>query len=77
MLSLLMKPGDRKKIPAMQAAFFPTFNIMSGKPVAFFVREFNSKIGNEVRDFGDGSPEICVKSDFVLKKDAAKERKFA
>jgi len=70
------KEEPQKKIPTIQASFFPTVNIKAGEAVAFFVRTFNMHIGNEVFDFGDESPEILVKSNFVKKKEASKG-KFA
>ena len=60
---------DRNKpdqtIPAMQPAYHPTLNIEPGDPVTFLVRTFNTAVGNEVWDFGDGSPQITVKSETV------------
>lgn len=56
-------PGET--IPAMQPAYHPTLNIKPGDPVTFLVRTFNTDFGNEVWDFGDGSPQVTVKSEFV------------
>ncbi len=49
-------------IPVMQPAFHPTLDIGPGDPVTFLVRTFNTDTGNEVWDFGDGSPTVPVKS---------------
>jgi len=51
-----------KPIPVMHAAYHPTLDIKSGDPVTFVVRTFNTESGNEVWDFGDGSPLVTVKS---------------
>ncbi len=71
---------DRKNpehtIPAMQPAYHPSLNIKPGDPVTFLVRTFNTDFGNEVWDFGDGSPQVSVKSDFVDKNNSSKG-KFA
>jgi murein DD-endopeptidase MepM/ murein hydrolase activator NlpD len=53
------------RIPVLQPAYYPTLNIKKGDPVTFLVRTFNTDFGNEVWDFGDGSPMVSVKSDTV------------
>lgn len=63
-------------IPAMQPAYHPSLNIKPGDPVTFLVRTFNTDFGNEVWDFGDGSPQVTVKSEFVEKNNSSKG-KFA
>lgn len=65
-----------KRIPTLQPAFFPTMNIKAGDPVTFLVRTFNSDIGNEEWNFGDGSPNVKVKSEIVNRSDPTKG-KFA
>jgi murein DD-endopeptidase MepM/ murein hydrolase activator NlpD len=71
---------DRKNpentIPVIQPAYHPSLNIKPGDPVTFLVRTFNTDFGNEVWDFGDGSPKISVKSDTVDRNNATKG-KFA
>ena len=52
-------------IPAIQPAFHPTLNIKPGDPVTFLVRTFNTDVGHEVWDFGDGSPKVSVRSEKV------------
>lgn len=54
---------SHEKIPTMQAAYYPTLDIKTGDSVTFLVRTFNSNIGNEVWDFGDGSALVIVKSE--------------
>ncbi len=54
--------NPEKTMPNLQLAFHPTLNIKPGDPVTFLVRTFNTDFGNEVWDFGDGSPQVTVKS---------------
>ncbi len=68
--------NPEKTIPAMQPAYHPSLNIKPGDPVTFLVRTFNTDFGNEVWDFGDGSPKVTVKSEFVDRKNSNKG-KFA
>jgi murein DD-endopeptidase MepM/ murein hydrolase activator NlpD len=63
-------------IPAIQAAYYPTLNLKPGIPITFLVRTFNTGVGNEVWDFGDGSPQVTVKSETVNRKESSKG-KFA
>jgi len=65
-----------KTIPTLQPAFHPTLNIKAGDPVTFLVRTFNSEIGNEEWNFGDGTPNIKVKCESINKSDPTKG-KFA
>jgi hypothetical protein len=65
-----------KAIPVMQPAYHPTLNIKPGDPVTFLVRTFNTDYGKEVWNFGDGSPQIEVKSEYVDPKHFT-EGKFA
>jgi len=71
---------DRDKpdqsIPVMQPAYHPTLDIKPGDPVTFLVRTFNTDAGNEVWDFGDGSPQVTVKSETVDRRNYT-EGKFA
>ncbi len=53
-------PGQ--PLPAIHAAFHPTFGIKPGNPVTFRVRSFNLESGSETWDFGDGSPPVKVSS---------------
>jgi murein DD-endopeptidase MepM/ murein hydrolase activator NlpD len=57
------KNNPDKLPPAIHAAYYPTFDIKPGDEVTFKVRTFNTTHGNEVWDFGDGSPKVTVKSD--------------
>ena len=49
-------------LPAIHAAYYPTFGITPGEEVTFRVRSFNFDSGNETVDFGDGSPPVSVQS---------------
>jgi hypothetical protein len=59
------RDGQEQTIPAIQPAFHPTLNIRPGDPVTFLVRTFNTDVGHEVWDFGDGSPKVSVRSETV------------
>jgi len=49
-------------VPAIHAAYYPTFGIKPGDPVTFRVRSFNFDKGKETWDFGDGSPPAFAQS---------------
>ena len=49
--------------PTIHPVYYPTTGIRPGDPVTFKVRSFRTTDGNEVWDFGDGSPPVKVKSD--------------
>jgi len=49
--------------PTIHAVYYPTFNVKPGDEVTFKVRSFRTTHGNEVWDFGDGSPKVAVQSD--------------
>ena len=59
-------------IPVLHAAFHPSLNIKAGDPITFLVRTFNTMVGTEEWDFGDGSPIVKVKSEAPDKKDPTK-----
>jgi murein DD-endopeptidase MepM/ murein hydrolase activator NlpD len=54
-----------RTIPTIHASYFPTLGIKPGDTVSFFARTFNSNTGHEAWDFGDGSPHLFAKSDYV------------
>jgi hypothetical protein len=56
---------EEQTIPAIQPAYHPTLDIKPGDPVTFLVRTFNTDVGQEIWDFGDGSPTVAVKSETV------------
>ena len=49
--------------PTIHAAYYPTFDIEPGDEITFKVRAFRTTHGNEIWDFGDGSPKATVQSD--------------
>ena len=49
--------------PTIHPAYAPTMNVRAGESVTFKVRSFRTTFGNETWDFGDGSPQVTVKSD--------------
>ncbi|QDU21778.1 putative peptidase [Urbifossiella limnaea] len=49
--------------PSIHAAYAPTTGIKPGDNVTFLVRTFRTVEGKEVWDFGDGSPQVEVRSD--------------
>jgi murein DD-endopeptidase MepM/ murein hydrolase activator NlpD len=53
--------------PSLHAAYAPTFDIRPGDPVTFQVRASRITGGDEVWDFGDGSPPVRTRSDGNLK----------
>jgi len=65
-----------RPVPTIQPAFYPTLNIKADDPVTFYVRTFNTGPGEEVWDFGDGSPAVAVKSEPVDRQKYT-EGKFA
>ena len=67
---------EEQTIPAIQPVYYPSLDIKPGDPVTFLVRTFNTDVGNEVWDFGDGSPLVTVKSETVDRQDFIKG-KFA
>jgi murein DD-endopeptidase MepM/ murein hydrolase activator NlpD len=49
--------------PTIHAAYSPTFGIRAGEPVTFKVRTFRTTDGQEIWDFGDGTPAVVAHSD--------------
>lgn len=48
--------------PSLHVNYYPTLDIHAGQPLTFKVRSFNVKKGEEVWDFGDGSPKATTSS---------------
>ena len=63
-------------IPVMQTAYHPSLDIKPDDPVTFLVRSFNTKVGSEIWDFGDGSPQVSVRSETPNRQNYT-EGKFA
>ncbi|MBI1325917.1 peptidoglycan DD-metalloendopeptidase family protein [bacterium] len=55
------RPGELP--PSIQAAYWPSLGIKPSTPVTFLVRTFRTTDGEEKWNFGDGSPEVLVRSD--------------
>lgn len=60
-----LKDSDERHIPTIHASYYPTMGIKPGDSVSFFVRTFNSDVGMETWDFGDGSPTAAVTSETI------------
>ncbi|MEN8228674.1 MAG: PKD domain-containing protein [Bacteroidota bacterium] len=63
-------------IPVMQPAYHPTQGIKPGDPVTFLVRSFNTEVDSETWDFGDGSPQVSIRSETPNRQNYT-EGKFA
>ena len=61
-VQVFAREGQGTKIPTMQTAFYPTIGTKKGDAISFFVRSFNCEGGNEIWDFGDGTPQVKVNS---------------
>jgi len=67
-------PKEPEKMPpTIHATYHPSFDIKPGDPVTFKVRTFRSETGDEVWDFGDGSPPVKTRS--VMEKYIESESK--
>lgn len=53
--------------PVVHATYAPTMGIKPEQPVTFKVRAFRTQHGEEIWNFGDGSPAVRVKSDGNVK----------
>lgn len=61
---MVLDPKDREHyVPRIHASYWPSLKNKVGEPITFKVRSFNNTFGEEVWDFGDGTPEVRVKSD--------------
>jgi murein DD-endopeptidase MepM/ murein hydrolase activator NlpD len=57
--------------PTIHAACAPTMGVKAGDPVTFKVRTFRTTDGAENWNFGDGTPEVTVRSDGNVNMHAA------
>ena len=48
--------------PGIHASYWPSLKNTINEPITFKVRSFGTDEGEEVWDFGDGSPKVTVKS---------------
>jgi murein DD-endopeptidase MepM/ murein hydrolase activator NlpD len=53
--------------PALHAAYWPTMDLKPAQAITFKVRTFGTTNGEEVWDFGDGTPQAATKSDGNVK----------
>lgn len=53
--------------PSIQAAYWPSLGVKTSTPVTFLTRTFRTTDGEEVWDFGDGTPTVKVLSDGTVK----------
>ncbi|MDA1276892.1 MAG: PKD domain-containing protein [Verrucomicrobia bacterium] len=61
--------ADPDKVPpSIQAAYAPSLSLKAGQTVTFKARTFRTTHGEELWDFGDGSPTVTVKSDGAVNK---------
>ena len=56
--------------PSLHAVYSPSMDLRAGQPITFKVRAFRTTHGQEMWDFGDGSPPVTVKSDGNVEKHA-------
>lgn len=49
--------------PSIHAVYAPTLGLKPGQEIKFLVRTFRTTDGEETWNFGDGSPQVTVKSD--------------
>lgn len=61
--------ADPDKVPpTIQAAYAPSLHLKAGHAATFKVRTFRTTHGEELWDFGDGTPTVKVKSDGAVIK---------
>ncbi len=75
-LQVFDRDNPENQVPTIHAVFHPTLGIRTGDPVTFLVRTFGSQTGEEVWDFGDGSPGVTVNSG-VVQRQTQNEGRYA
>lgn len=64
----VLDPKNMEKyVPRIHASYWPSLKNRVGEPITFKVRTFGNTSGEEVWNFGDGSPTVSVKSDGNVK----------
>ena len=53
--------------PAVHAAYWPTADLKPAQTITFKVRAFGTTDGEDIWDFGDGTPKVTTKSDGNVK----------
>jgi hypothetical protein len=56
------EPDGTASVVSVHATFHPTFGIKAGDPVIFLSRGRETGAGNDIFDFGDGTPKVEVPS---------------
>lgn len=64
---ILDKANPDQTPPTIHAAYYPTFDIKPGEVLIFQVCTFRTTHGHETWDFGDGCPEVTVRSEVKAK----------
>jgi len=62
-VQILDKAHPNQTPPTIHAAYYPTFGIKPGDELTFKVRTFRTTHGHETWNFGDGTPQVTVRSD--------------
>jgi hypothetical protein len=62
-VQVIDKAKPKELPPTIHANFEPTLGVKAGQALTFKVRTFRTQAGEEVWDFGDGSPPVTVHSD--------------
>ncbi|MBV8879518.1 MAG: PKD domain-containing protein [Planctomycetaceae bacterium] len=62
-VQVIDRANPEKPPPVIHAAYAPTLGIRPLDPVVFKVRTFRDTEGGETWDFGDGTPQVTVRSD--------------
>ncbi len=62
-VQVLNRDNPDQRPPSIHAAYWPTLDLRAGREIAFSVRTFGTTHGEEVWDFGDGSPTVTTRSD--------------
>jgi len=75
-VQVIDRENPDQPIPTLQPAYYPTQDISPGDQITFLVRSFNTGEGEEIWDFGDGSPQVSVESEPVDRQNHT-EGKFA
>ena len=66
-VQVLDPKNPEEYVPRLHASYWPSLKNKVGEPITFKVRSFGNTYGKEVWDFGDGSPNVSVKSDGNVK----------
>jgi hypothetical protein len=62
-VNIVDKAQPEQLPPSIHAAYAPTMGVKPGDSIKFLVRTFRTQDGEEIWDFGDGTPKVTVQSD--------------